>query len=268
MDETKSTPAPASTSSIRLAGLLWSATRGRVPILAIFMLGANAIWILPSILSLVRGEPVGLSAGDIVFLLAFTLALGVLWFVLSVGLSVSPDWFGFYEWARRRRSEQIWEKIAALGDAHKAPFRFEQRCKVSPTEEVWVRHVKMPRSDKVLLEVLHTRNGGETWERLHLRLSPWARFKCIMLEGEWPPAPPRTRHLSCDKDGISFEVIGYVDDSWEGNQINVWRATYRPRWKWWTLKLIGRLSPGTPTLWETLSQGQGRPVDPLRPTNA
>jgi hypothetical protein len=224
------------------------------------ILVANSFWILPTILSLVRGEPVGMSVGDIVFLPAFTLVLGFLvLFVFSVVPPVLTEWFGFYEWARRRRSEQIWKKIAALGDAHKAPFRIEQRCKVSPTEEVWVRHVKMPQSGKLLLEVLHTRNGCETWERLPLHLSPWAQFKCITLEGEWPPAPPRTRHLSCDKDGISFEVIGYIDDSWEGNQINVWRATYRPRWKWWTLKLIGPLSPGTPTLWETLSHGHGHP---------
>ena len=87
------------------------------------MLGGNAVWILPTILWPVRGAPVGLSVGDIIFLLTFTLALGFfVLFVFDVVPSVLTEWFGFYEWASRRRSEQIWKRIAALGDAQRSHF--------------------------------------------------------------------------------------------------------------------------------------------------
>jgi hypothetical protein len=171
------------------------------------VLGVNAIWILPTSVSLVRGEPVGLSLGDIVFVLTFTLVLGFLgMFVFSVVPSVLMEWLGFDEWVRRRGAENIWRKVEALGGAHKTPFHLEQRCKLSPVEEVWVRRVRDAQSDKLLLEVLHTRDGCQTWERLPLRLGPWARLKCIMHEEEWPPSSS-IRNLSCEEDGISFEVL-------------------------------------------------------------
>lgn len=262
MDKTKPTTAPSSTNHKRLAGLLWSATRGQAPFLAILILGANAIWILPTVFALVRGEPVGLSLGDIVFVLTFALVFGFFGiFVFSVVPSVLMEWFEFYEWARSRRSEKIWKKIDALGDAHKAPFHLEQRCKLSPTKEVWVRRVRDTQSDKLLLEVLHTGDSCQTWERLPLRLGPWARFKCMMHEEEWPPASS-IRNLSCNGDGITFEVLFWGPDTWEIRWPNVWRATYRTRRKWWTLKIVGPLWP------VTFSYTTGIPTDASRPKNA
>jgi hypothetical protein len=228
----------------------------------VLIVGVNAIWILPTIVSLVRGEPVGLSPGDIVFVLIFTLVLGFFgMFVFSVVPTLLIEWFGFYEWARRRGAEKTWKKIDALGDAHKAPFHLEQRCKLSPIEEVWARRVRDTQSDKLLLEVLHTRDGCQTWERLPLRLGPWARFKCIMHEEEWPPASG-IRNLSCDEGGITFEVPFWGPDTWEPRFPNVWRATYRPRRKWWSLKMIGPLWP------VALSYASGVPTDASRPENA
>jgi len=179
-------------------------------------------------------------------------------FAFLVVPHVLVEWFGFNEWASRRRSELQWKKIEALGDAHKAPFQHEQRCKPSPAEEVWVRRVRSTQSDKLLLEVLHTRDGGQMWEPLPLRLSPWARFKCIMHEEKWPPASV-VRNLSCGDDGISFEVLFWGRDTWEIRLPNVWRATYRHRRKWWTLKMVGPLWP------VTFSYGTDAPTVASRP---
>jgi hypothetical protein len=162
-----------------------------------------------------------------------------------VVLPALTEWSGigsrFREWAGRRAEKAHRKRLLALGEAHKAVFHFEQRCKLSPAEEVWVRRARSPQLNQLSLEVLHTRDSGQTWERLPLRLSPWASFKCIMLEGAWPPTS--TRHISSNEDGISFEILVLPDDSWESAP-SVWRATYRPRWKWWSLKLIGPPWPG------------------------
>ena len=122
-----------------------------------------------------------------------------------------------------------------------SPFEREHRCKPSPAEEIWVRHLSNPhpppKERPLLLEVLHSKDSGQTWEKLPLRLSPWAQFKCAMLDGEWPPASG-SRNLSCDDGSISFEVLGA--DYWE-KWPDVWRAIYNPRRRWWTLDVIGPL---------------------------
>jgi hypothetical protein len=216
------------------------------------MMAGCALLLVPLVPSIVRGET---GVGEIVLPLAVVfVVLPVVFVVLEVVPLALMERFGFYEWASRRRSEIQTKKIAALGDVHKAPFEHEQRCKQSPTEEVWVRRVRSTQSDKLLLEVLHTRDSCQTWEPLPLRLSPWARFKCIMHEEEWPPASV-IRNLSCGEHGISFEVLFWGPDTWEIRLPNVWRATYRPRWKWWTLKMVGPLWP------VTFSYGAGAPSD-------
>jgi hypothetical protein len=257
MDEVKSTPAPTALNRDRLTGIIWSATRAQALPLIIGMV-LCALMALPLVHSVVRGE---VGVGEISF---FALFLALAFLVLSAFTVVLPaflEWSGFGRWARRRGAEQHKKRFAALGDAHRAPFQLEQRSKLSATEEVWVRDARTPQSNKVLLEVLYTRDSCQTWDRLPLRLSPLAWFKCIAYQGEWP-ATPRTRHLSCDKGCISFEVLDLCADNWETWPI-VWRATYRPRWRWWTLKAIGSPWPGT------LSQGTGvPPPDPSRPRNA
>ena len=263
MDETNPTSAATSTNRDRLAGIIWSATKGRALLLAIAMLLASAPGILGVSISLVRGEPVGMTERDIV---ALTLVLAVAFLVLFAFMVVLPaltEWSGidsrFRRWAGRRAEEGHWKRLQALGEAHKALFHFEQRCKLSPAEEVWVRRARSPQSNQLLLEVLHTRDSGRTWERLPLRLSPWARFKRIMLEGEWPPNS--TRHISRNEDGISFESL-VLPDHWEGAP-SVWRATYRPRWRWWTLKVVGPPWPG-----KYFAGTGGPPSDSSRPRNA
>jgi hypothetical protein len=104
MDETKPTAAPASTRRDRFAGLIRSGVRRRAPLLTILMLLCSTLVILPIVLSIVRGEPV--SVNDIV---ALTLVLAVGFLVLFTFLvvpSVLMDWFGFDEWARKRRGEK------------------------------------------------------------------------------------------------------------------------------------------------------------------
>jgi hypothetical protein len=186
---------------------------------------------------------------------SWVLALTFLAFVLfEVIPRALADWWGFDAWLARQQSKNFERKLSTLTDAQKAPFQMEHRCKLSPAEEIWVRHERDPqptRGTGLSLEVLYSKNSGQTWEKLPLRLSPWARFKCIMLDGEWPPTSP-SRNLSCDKDGISLEVMGA--DYWD-NWPNVWRATYGPHRKWWTLKVIG-------PLWvEAFSKRMGSPGD-------
>jgi hypothetical protein len=193
------------------------------------------ILMLPAvIISIVVGKSVrGTLAILVAWLLA--LALGLLPIFSLEGLAI---WFGWSGWAKRLQMKRYKQRLSALCDAPKAPFQMEQRCKLSPTEEVWVRHERDPQGGYPFsLEVHRSRDSGETWERQPLRLSPWARFKCIMLEGEWPPTSA-SRNLSCDKGGISLDVIGA--DYWDNYQ-NVWRATYCPQRKWWTLKMVGPL---------------------------
>jgi hypothetical protein len=196
-------------------------------------------------------------------MVALTAVAFLVLFAFMVFLPAVTVWSGFdtrfREWAGRRAETAYLKRLLALGDAHKALFHFEQRCKLSPDEEVWVRRARDPQSNQLLLEVLHTRDGGQTWERLPLRLSPWAKFKRIMLEGEWPPNS--TRHISSHEDGISFESL-VLPDHWDGRP-NVWRATYRPRWRWWTLKVVGPPRPG-----KYFATTGGPPPDPSIPTNA
>jgi hypothetical protein len=148
-------------------------------------------------------------------------------------------WFGWDEWIQRLQTERLKKRLSALSDVQKAPFHTDQRCKLSPTEEVWVRHTRntQPQGHGLFLEVFYSKDSGQTWQKLPLRLSPWARFKCIMLDGEWPPTSA-SRNLFCGSNCISFEVAGA--DRWD-NWEDVWRATYYPRRKWWTLKVVGPL---------------------------
>ena len=203
MDETKPTSAAASTNRDRLAGIIWSATRVRALLLAIVMLLAGAPGILAVSIALVRGEPVGITEGDIVALTAVLAVAFLVLFTFMVVLPALTEWSGigsrFREWAGRRAEQAYLKRLLALGEAHKALFHFEQRCQLSPAEEVWVRRTRNQQSNQLSLEVLHTRDSGQTWERLPLRLSQWARFKCIMLEGKWPPGS--TRHIASNEDG-------------------------------------------------------------------
>ena len=177
--------------------------------------------------SIVRGEPL---RGMLV--LGLLMAITFLMFVVfEVALPALANWWGFKEWMARRLSKTLKKRLSALSDAQKAPFQTEQRCNLSPTEAVWVRHIRNTqlRGHGIFLEVLYSKNNGQTWEKLPLRLSPWARFKCSMLDGEWPPTSGR-RNLSCDNNCISFEVPGA--DRWDNpDWQNVWRATYHPRRK-------------------------------------
>jgi len=206
----------------------------RAPLLATMMLVVGVITASVMVTSLVHGELVR-AGGALVLVLLLTFLMFV---AFEVVLPALADWWGFDAWLTRQKSKNFERKLSALTDAEKAPFQGEHRCKLSPTEEIWVRHAWSPqRKHTRLLEVLHSRNGGQTWERLSLRLNPWARFKCSMLDGEWPPTSA-SRNLTCDMNGISLEVVGA--DYWD-NWPNVWRTTYRPRWKWWTLSVIGPL---------------------------
>jgi len=209
--------------------------KSRASLLAPMMLVVGVITASVMVTSLVRGELLRASGA-----LALVLLLTFLAFVaFEVVLPALAGWWGLDAWLARQKSNNFERKLSALTDAQKAPFKMEHRCKLSPTEEIWVRHERDPptQGTGLSLEVLYSKNGGQAWEKLPLRLSPWARFKSIMLDGEWPPTSA-SRNLSCVKDGISFEVIGA--DYWE-NWPNVWCATYSPRWKWWTLKVIGPL---------------------------
>ena len=235
MGETERTTGRAAEDRGLLARAIERAKR-RSLLLVIMMLTAGVLPLLVVVNSLVGGEPVRAALA-----LVLVLLLGCLMFAaLEVVLPALMDWWGFDAWLASQRSKNFERKLSALTDAQKTPFQMEHRCKLSPAEEIWVRHERDPQPTQgtgLSLEVLYSKNSGQTWEQLPLRLSPWARFKCSMQDGEWPPTSA-SRNLSCVKDGISFEVIGA--DSWD-TWPNVWRATYRPRRKWWTLKVIGPL---------------------------
>jgi hypothetical protein len=240
MDEKRVCSAPASRNRAGLGRLIWAVTKAQASLLAI-LTTCCALMLVPLIPSFVRGEA---SAGEIVFLLAAVfVACPVVFVLFEVVPSALTERFGFYEWAGRRATEKHLERLAALGEPHKAPFHSEQRCRLSPTEEVWVRCARSAQSNMRSLEVLQTRDNWQTWERLPLRLSPSAWLKCIMYQGEWP-ATFRIRHLVCDEHRILFEVLDLCADKCDTWPI-VWRATYRPRWKWWVLKAIGPPWPGT-----------------------
>ena len=212
--------------------------RGQWLKLAIFMLPPIALAGWGAALAIFRGEPLrGMLGLGLVVALAF-----LIFVVFEVALPALADWWGLDGWIEKRLSKTLKKRLSALSDAQKAPFQTEQRCNVSPTEAVWVRHIRNTQLQEhgSILEVLYSKDNGQTWEKLPLRLSPWARFKCTMLDGEWPPTWG-SRNLSCDNNCISFEVQGA--DNWSDWQ-NVWRATYRPRRKWWTLKVVGLLWMG------------------------
>src|SRR5262249_15782483 len=135
--------------------------------------------------------------------------------------------------------EQRWRNLT------KDPFHSEQRCKVSATEEVWVRHFSMTDTKNARpmpgLEVLHSKDGGRTWGPIPLRLSPWARFACTVLDVKWPPYSG-SRNLACNNGRVSFEMVGrkWFEKPWrflnmgpEDIWLSIWRATYDPRRKWW-----------------------------------
>lgn len=249
MAETKKTTAPTTANRDRRSALI-RFVKSQWLKLAVFILPTIAIGSWGAVYSIVEGAPL---RGILV--LGLVLALTFLAFVLfEVIPRALADWWGFDAWLARQHSKNFERKLLTLTDSQKAPFQMEHRCKLSPAEEIWVRHERDPqptRGTGLSLEVLYSKNSGQTWEKLPLRLSPWARFKCIMLDGEWPPTSP-SRNLSCDKDGISLEVMGA--DYWD-NWPNVWRATYGPRRKWWTLKVIG-------PLWvEAFSKRMGSPRD-------
>jgi hypothetical protein len=88
------------------------------------------------------------------------------------------------------------------------------------------------------MEVSYSSDCGKTWVPLPLRRSPAALIKGLFLQGEWPPQ--LSQRLSCGngKIAIEFADLGHWDDT----PSHVWRATYDPRWRWWDLENIGRVS--------------------------
>src|SRR5262249_49151707 len=153
--------------------------------LAIFMLPPIALAGWGAAVSIVRGEPL---RGALV--LGLLVALAFLMFVVfEVALPALADWWEFNEWIARRLSKTLKKRLSAVSDGQKAPFQTEQRGNLSPTEAFWVRHIRNAQLQEhgSFLEVLYSKNNGQTWEKLPLHLSPWARFKCSMLDGEWPP---------------------------------------------------------------------------------
>ena len=198
MDETEPTSVPASTTRDRLAEIIIRLVKGQAPLLAIAMLLASAPAILGVSFSIVRGEAVAIGVREIVALtLVLALAFLVL-FALMVVLPALMEWSGFdagfRDWAGCRRAEKAyWKRLLALGEAHRAPFHLDQPCKLSPAEEVWVRRARDPQSNQLSLEVLHTRDSGQTWERLSLRLEPVGKVQVHCVPGRMaghPEDPP------------------------------------------------------------------------------
>jgi hypothetical protein len=93
-----------------------------------------------------------------------------------------------------------------------------------------------PEGVTVSLEVLQSSDGGKTWRALPLRLSPWARVKCLLLDGGWPPES--CQRLSCDGGKIEFEFIS--PDYWDNWPLKTWCATYQPFSRWWSLRLVAK----------------------------
>jgi hypothetical protein len=84
------------------------------------------------------------------------------------------------------------------------------------------------------VEIQRSTDGGETWRDMPLRLSPWARLKCTLLEGGWPPQA--CRRLSCDRGIIELEFEN--PDYWDNWPLKIWRATHDPRFGWWSLRVV------------------------------
>src|SRR5262245_16810073 len=213
--------------------------RYRGPFLAFAMLPLALAWTTVLVLTAIQGEPVGEIA--VLALWTFLLACFVLT-LLFIFLEVLDVWTSPY-------LERRWLALKQHGrNLAKEPFHDEQRCKVSAKEEVWVRHLKMTYAENARpmrpLQVLHSKDDGHMWETLPLRLSPSARFACIFFTAKWPPSSG-SRKLACNDGGISFEILGKgferlrFMDAYEVLWLSVWRATYDPHRKWWTLKFVG-----------------------------
>jgi hypothetical protein len=136
--------------------------------------------------------------------------------------------------------------MSATDAAAGRTLRREHRCSLRGAEQVCVREYNhmpaKPRratsgySEYWSMEILHSADNGRTWTELPMRISPWARIKCIFLEGEWPP--DMAKALSCEDGRIALDFVG--PDYWDNWPLKIWRATYRPRWRWWSLEVIGR----------------------------
>ena len=217
----------------------WIKYRG--PLLAFMMLSCVAFWVVILVAMAVTGEPVRVVFG--LYSIAIICSVVFLFFVFTEVLDV---WTSPYLERQWLAAQERFRNLA------KEPFHGEQRCKVSATEEVWVRHFSMTDTNArpmPALEVLHSKDGGRTWETLPLQLSPWARFACTVLDAKWPPYSG-SRNLACNNCRVSFEMVGrkWFEKPWrflnvdpEDIWLSIWRATYDPRRKWWTLKLIGQL---------------------------
>jgi len=214
----------------------WIKYRG--PFLGFLMLSYGAFWVVILVAMAVTGEPV---RDVVVFGLYGIAIICFVVFPLFVIIEVLDLWTSPY-FERRWLALQQHGRILA-----KEPFHDEQRCKVSATEEVLVRHLKMTYAENARpmrpLQILHSKDGGQTWETLPLRLSPSARFACIFT-AKWPPSSG-SRKLACNNGGVSFEILGKgferlrFMDVYEVLWLSVWRATYDPHRKWWTLKFVG-----------------------------
>src|SRR5262245_10578860 len=117
----------------RFAGFMpWIKHRG--PFLGFMMLSCVAFWVVILVTMAVTGEPVR----DVLFFGLYGIAIicfaVLLFFVLMEVLDV---WTSPYLERQSLAVQQRWRNLA------KDPFHGEQRCKVSATEEVWVRHFCM-----------------------------------------------------------------------------------------------------------------------------
>jgi len=201
------------------------------------MLPVVVICAVALVIVAIRGEPVPVRDVVLFGLVVFPIMCFVLF--LFFALVEVLDF-----WMLSPYFERQWQHRRNLA---KDPFLAEQRCKVSATEEVWVRHISMTDTTNArpmpALEVLHSKDGGHTWETLPLRLSPSARFACIFT-AKWPPSPG-SRKLACNNGSVSFETLGkgferlQFIDAYDVLWLPVWRATYDPHREWWTLKFVG-----------------------------
>src|SRR5262245_29984060 len=223
----------------RFPGFLpWIKYRG--PLLAFWMLSCVAFCVVMLVAIAVAGEPV---RDVVVFGLYGIPIICFVAFLLFVLMEVFDFWTSPYLERRWLAVQQRSRNLA------KEPFHDEQRCKVSATEEVWVRHLKITYAENARpirpLEVLYSNDGGHTWDTLPLRLSPSARFACIFT-AKWPPFSG-SRKLACDHGGVSFQILGKgferlrFMDIYDVLWLSVWRATYDPHRKWWTLKFVGSI---------------------------
>jgi hypothetical protein len=161
--------------------------------------------------------------------------------------------FGWLLLPAEERMRLKWEQRQR--DLAKVPFLREQRCQVSATEAVWVRHRgtsdEKARS-RSIFEVLYSKDGGQTWQELPLHLSLCARVMCTVLDPKWPPYSG-SRNLGCNSGRVSFEMVGkrWLDgkrlpalEDPEYVDFSIWRATYHPRRKRWTIKFVGMYGLG------------------------